>query len=61
MKAAVSVSVFDHTISIFIYQARFLHIFSVGNLEIVLINKVIASIVGRIDVDHLDFAEVALL
>ena len=61
MKTTVALGIRDHTISGFIVLPAACKILCRALRKVILIDKVIAGIVGRINVYHLDLAEIGLL
>ena len=61
MKTTVTLGVLHHTVSIFIVLPTVGKVLIRTLSKVVLINKVISRIVRRIDVDHLDLAEIGFL
>ena len=61
MKTAISIRILEHTITIFIVHATVLLIIYRGLLKIVSIDKIVASIVRWIDIDHFHFTKIAFL
>ena len=61
MKAAIAFSVLYHTITFFIVLAAIFHVISCVLLKIISIDKIFARIVRRINVDHLDLAQIGFL
>ena len=61
MKPPVGVCVFEKPIVILIEKSRFFIIICTRNGKIITINKVIAGVVRRVNINHLDLTEVAFL
>ena len=61
MKAAIAFGVCHHTVAFFIILTAIIHIFRRTLGKIVLIDKIIACVIGRINVDHLDLAQIGFL
>ena len=61
MKTTVALSIGHHPIAFFIILTAVPHIFVSTLGKIVLIDKVITRIVRRVNVDHLDFAQIGFL
>ena len=61
MKAAIAFGVCHHTVAFFIVLAAVSHVILGALCKVILIDKVIARIVRRINVDHLDFAQIGFL
>ena len=61
MEAAVAFGVCHHAVAFFVILTAIIHIVRRTLGKIVLIDKVITRIVRRVNVDHLDFAQIGLL
>ena len=61
MKAAIAFGVCHHTVAFFIVLAAVAHVILSALCKIILVDKVIARIVWRINVDHLDLAQIGFL
>ena len=61
METAVAVGILHHAISFVVHGAAFFGVLGAVHAEVVFVDKVVAGVVGRVDVYHLDLAQVALL
>ena len=61
MKTTIALRICHHAISAFIVIARLHSPLSTLHTEIVIVDKIIARIIGRINVDHLDLAQIGFL
>ena len=61
MKAAIAFGVGHHAIAFFVILAAVSHVILGALCKIILIDKVIACIIGRVNVDHLDLAQIGFL
>ena len=61
MKSPISFCICHELAAFFVHLPGFFQIFILYPSEIILVNKVVTRVVRRIDVDHLDLAEVGLL
>ena len=61
MKAAIAFGVGHHAVAFFIILTAIIHIVRRTLGKIVLIDKIIAGVVRRINVDHLDLAQICFL
>ena len=61
MKATIAFGILNQLVSFFIKLTAISEVFFGILREIVLVNKVIACVIRRIDIDHLHFAEIGLL
>ena len=61
MEAPVAFRVSHHAVTRFIVLTAVPQIIRSGLGKIILVDKVVASVVGRVDIDHLDLAQISLL
>ena len=61
MEAPVTLSVRHHAVTFFIILPAVFHVISGVLRKIVLIDKIIAGVVGWVDIDHLDPAQISFL
>ena len=61
METSVAVSVFEHATTVRIIHTKIILVILHRLLKIVPVDEIIARVVGRIDIDHLHLAEIALL
>ena len=61
MKATIALSVGHKPVAFFVILATIIHIVRRTLCKIVLIDKIVACIIGRINVDHLDLAQIGFL
>ena len=61
MKASVGVGILEQAVFVLVVHSHLLVFFFLRAHEIIGVDKVVAGVVRRINVDHLDLAEIALL
>ena len=61
MKATIAFGVGHHAVAFFVILAAVSHVILGALCKIILIDKVIACIIGRVNVDHLDLAQIGFL
>ena len=61
MKAAVAFGVCHHAVAFFVILAAVAHVVLGALCKVILIDKVIACIIWRVNVDHPDFAQIGFL
>jgi hypothetical protein len=61
MIASISLGVFEKPVFLFIEKPQLFLIILLRDLEIVAVNKIVAGVVGGIDVDHLHLVQVGVL
>lgn len=61
MKASVGVGILEQAVFVLVVHSHLLVFFFLRAHEIVGIDEVVAGVVRRVDIDHLDLAEIALL
>lgn len=60
MESSIAFTILHHTIALFIDLSTIICIFGSTLREVIFIDEVIACIIGWIDVNHLDLAEIRL-
>ena len=61
MKTAIAFGVGHHAVAFFVILAAVSHVILGALCKIILIDKVIACIIGRVNVDHLDLTQIGFL
>ena len=61
METTIALRICHHAIAFFIVLAAVAHVILGALCKIILIDKIIACIIGRVNVDHLDLAQIGLL
>ena len=61
MKPSIGVGILEQAVFVFVVHSHLLVFFFLRAHEIVGIDEVVAGVVRRVDIDHLDLAEIALL
>ena len=61
MKAAIAFGVCHHTVAFFVILAAVSHVILGALCKVVLIDKIIAGVVRRVNVDHLNLAQICFL
>jgi len=58
MKLTIRFSILDHSLSIFIDNTCCFIFFSLGTMEIILINKVITCVIRWVNINHFDLTHI---
>ena len=61
MKTAIAFGVCHHAVAFFVILAAVFHVILGALCKVVLIDKIIAGVVRRVNVDHLDLAQIGFL
>ena len=61
MKTTIALRICHHTVTFFIILAAVSHVVLGALCKVILIDKIIACIIGRVNVDHLDLTQIGFL